>query len=154
MRGARIALIIGLLGCALANADPGYWRCREGHWQAVGAPAHPRPLKECGKARQRPNSQEDCVRQGGRWGPIGIFPTPVCSLPTRDAGRPCADSDECEGLCVAKLSPEERERLMRNRGPDSGPGLVRPGACTPRIPVVGCQPKMEQGRVRYLICLD
>ena len=140
-----------LLAAGAAAAGEGYWECRGGHWIAVDAPAHPMPLKECGALpRTTPTSAGSCVEQGGKWGAIGIFPAPVCSLPTRDAYRPCGDSNECEGPCLAELSAEEKQSLIRG----AAPGLSRLGKCAAHVPVMGCVAKVERGVVRRVICFD
>jgi hypothetical protein len=140
-----------LLLAGAAAAAEGYWACQGGHWTAIDAPAHPMPLKECGALpRTAPTTAERCADQGGKWGAIGIFPAPVCSLPTRDADRACGDSNECEGPCLAELSTEEKRSLMRGQGP----GLSRLGKCAARVPVMGCVAKVERGVVRHVICFD
>jgi hypothetical protein len=140
---------LALLLAACASAGGGYWQCRGGRWSAEGAPGHPEPIKACGAPRRVIDDADACRRQGGRWGPVGLFPRPVCSLPSPDAGRPCADSGECEGLCAAVLTADERAAVMRQ-----GKTLKRMGICTARIPVLGCHARVEQGRVVGIICLD
>ena len=147
-------LLALMLVAQIAVADNGYWQCADGRWSVVGVPGHASPVKECGAVRRLPDKEQACGEQGGKWGPVGIFPKPVCSLPTRDAGRTCADSGECEGLCLAELTPEERDRIKRNRGPNPAYSLTRNGRCSPRIPVIGCHAKVEQGTVRYIVCFD
>ena len=45
-------------------------------------------------------AKEDCESKGGQQ--VGCESlTPTCSLPTKDGGKPCSDSDECEQECVA-----------------------------------------------------
>jgi hypothetical protein len=43
-----------------------------------------------------------CTAQGGRWGGCiqGRGRSPGCSLPTKDAGKPCTDRSQCESACV------------------------------------------------------
>jgi hypothetical protein len=146
---ARGIVLLGMLVAACAGAGGGgYWQCRDGHWVAEGAPAHPRPLKACGAPRRLLDDREACARQGGRWGQVGLSPRPMCSLPSPDAGRPCADSGECEGMCEADPTPAERDVVLR------GEPLARLGVCTPRIPVLGCRARVEQGRVAGILCID
>ena len=47
------------------------------------------------------NSQEQCSKLGGTWRRAGLMQLEVCDVPTKDAGKPCRDSSECESLCVA-----------------------------------------------------
>lgn len=51
-----------------------------------------------------PTHEQDCLKQGGTWGPQGISAEDVCDLPTTDAGQPCTDSSQCEGLCFANAA--------------------------------------------------
>ncbi len=148
---AAVALLaLGAASGAVTAAGLGYWQCVDGRWTGVGAPAHPPPDRLCDAPRRTADSADACVREGGRWGAVGIFPVPVCSLPARDAGRVCADSGECEGLCAAEVSPGERDALVRGRGTV----IERAGRCAPRLPVVGCHAKVERGVVRRVVCLD
>lgn len=148
MRAAGM-LLLGLLMSACAGAGGGgYWRCRDGQWLAEGAPRHPPPLKRCGAPSRLLDDPEACLRQGGRWGRVGLSPRPMCSLPSPDAGRPCADSGECEGLCEADLTASEREAVI------AGKRLQRMGVCTPRIPVLGCRARVERGHVAAILCID
>ncbi len=145
--------VLVLPSCA-ATTDGSYWQCREGRWVAVGSPRHPVPFKECGADHRFPVSPRACAEQGGTWGPIGIFSLPACSLPTADANRVCADSEECMGLCAADLSPAEWSALMHTGGEEVRPGIARTGKCSARIPVTGCHAKVEKGAARYIVCLD
>ncbi len=49
-------------------------------------------------------TQAECEAKGGFWmgsqGGRGV--TTGCDLPTRDAGKPCNDSSQCEGRCIPK----------------------------------------------------
>jgi hypothetical protein len=142
-------LLLGLALSACAGAGGGgYWQCREGRWVAQGTPGHPEPLLACGAPRRALDDRDACLRQGGRWGQVGLSPRPMCSLPSPDAGRPCADSGECEGMCEAELTPAEHDAVIR------GKRLARLGACTPRIPVLGCRARVERGRVAGILCID
>lgn len=42
---------------------------------------------------------ERCKKNGGYVRGVCSFSIPVCVIPFSDAGKPCADSSECEGLC-------------------------------------------------------
>lgn len=155
MAGLPVAAAVALLALGTASgsvtaAGLGYWQCVDGRWTAVGAPAHTPPVRRCDAPRRTADTEDACLREGGRWGAVGIFPAPVCSLPTRDAGRVCADSGECEGLCAADVSPGERDALVQGRGTV----IERAGRCTSRVPVVGCHAKVERGVVRRVLCLD
>ncbi|CAG0995744.1 MAG: hypothetical protein F9K19_15065 [Rhizobiaceae bacterium] len=136
-----------LIGPATA-AEPGYWSCRGGAWIAVGEPQTAAPIKVCGVAIAIPDDQAACEQAGGRWGPAGIFPQPICRVPTGDGGRPCADDGECEGRCLAALSPAERGQV------EDGGKLALLGACTAVTPVFGCMAIVEKGYVARILCAD
>lgn len=96
-----------------------------------------------------PQDQATCLAQGGRWGRIGLSPREQCNLPAPDAGRVCNDSSECTGLCLADLSPEEKERVTRQKVP-----VQTSGKCSNWVIVVGCVAEVESGQVRNIICRD
>ena len=59
----------------------------------------PNPSKECIDA-----SIKECEEAHGQWGGIelGMGQIPGCNLPTKDGGKPCKDSSECEGGCIGE----------------------------------------------------
>ena len=81
-----------------------------------------------------PTNEQDCLRQGGTWGPQGISQMDMCDLPTTDAGLPCTDSSQCEGVCLATDSPSI-------------------GACSPRRLNFGCFTIMQDG-TQMGLCVD
>lgn len=73
-------------------------------------------------------------------------------MPTRDGGRICGDNEECEGLCLAELTPAQRDVVRRwTRGAQKLPIL---GKCTPHMPVFGCLAVVERGAVTGIMCRD
>ena len=144
-------ILLGAAGAPLAHAA-GYWTCDGGTWVPVGGPPYPAPLKKCGAQLERPRTQTACEQAGGRWGPAGLFPRPICRMPTHDAGRPCGDVSECEGLCLAALTPEQRDLLVRPR--DGRRKLEMVGTCTPHSSVFGCMAIVEKGFVSGIQCRD
>jgi hypothetical protein len=97
-----------------------------------------------------PRTQAACEQAGGRWGPAGLFPHPICKMPTHDGGRVCGDNDECEGVCLAALTQAQRDRLMRG----ARQKLAILGKCTPITPVFGCMAIVEKGFVTGMLCRD
>ena len=81
-----------------------------------------------------PTNEQDCLAQGGVWGPQGLAQTEMCDLPATDAGQPCADSSQCQGLCLAGNTPGT-------------------GACSPRTLNFGCYDVIENG-TQMAICID
>ncbi len=49
------------------------------------------------------DTQAKCEAMGGRWGGvvIGRGRSHGCNLPTKDAGKKCSDSSQCESGCIA-----------------------------------------------------
>jgi hypothetical protein len=150
----QLAALAGLVAflarppAALAVGAPGYWTCSSGQWVAAGAPQYPKPLKECGSQLAIPEGEVACEAAGGTWKPAGLFPKPICTVPTRDAGRTCDDNDECEGYCLAALSRLQIDLVRQKRS------IPVQGACTPHMPVFGCIAIVRQGWVRSIMCRD
>ena len=94
----------------------------------VTGPATPPP------ASQPVASEEECLALGGTWGPQGMLQLDMCDLPASDAGQPCTDSTQCEGMCLAGDTLEV-------------------GACSPTTLNFGCFPIMEGGQ-QMTICVD
>ena len=136
-------------GSTASSQAAGYWTCTGGTWIAVGKPQHATPLKSCGSQLEIPRTQLACESAGGKWGPAGLFPKPICRTPTRDGGRVCADVGECEGLCLAALTPAQRDLLIKKRQK-----LELIGTCTPHMPVFGCMARVKEGFVTGLLCAD
>lgn len=80
------------------------------------------------------DNEQDCLDQGGAWGPQGRAQTDMCDLPATDAGKSCTDSSQCQGLCLASGTPAT-------------------GACSPRTINFGCHDIMADGS-RMAICID
>ncbi|MEQ8699277.1 MAG: hypothetical protein RLT05_22315, partial [Bauldia litoralis] len=140
-------LLLMAVGTASAHAA-GYWTCKAGHWAAVQNPTHAKPTKPCEPNFQRPGDQATCVKVGGQWGPRGLLRRPICTTPTRDGGRVCADNGECDGSCISKLTPKKRESLKAR------PKVRALGQCTGTTPVFGCLAFVERGFVNGILCRD
>lgn len=141
-------LLTGFWHLPAAAADDGYWVCVSGGWVAHGAPSYPAPTKQCGSEIAIPVTRPECMSAGGRWAPIGIFPAPVCTMPTRDGGHVCGDTEECEGLCIAALSDVARDQAMR------GASFRTLGRCAVHVPTLGCLAIVRKGAVSGLTCFD
>lgn len=149
--GVALASLLWLDGMSRAEAA-GYWTCSGNTWVAVGEPQHPAPTKSCQSQLEVPNTQAACELAGGRWGPAGIFPRPICRVPTHDAGRACADEGECEGSCLAALAPAQRD--IAKQWPSLRKKQQILGKCTPVAPIFGCMAVVKEGFVTGLLCRD
>lgn len=81
-----------------------------------------------------PGNEQDCLAQGGAWGPQGRLQMEMCDLPASDAGQPCTDSSQCQGLCLASGTPTT-------------------GLCSPRTLNFGCFDVIEDGS-KMGLCID
>lgn len=50
-------------------------------------------------AEKAPVSRKECESMGGSWSQFEKII--ICDLPTRDSGKPCSDSRDCQSACVA-----------------------------------------------------
>ena len=76
-------------------------------------------------AKPRSPSQIACEKAKGVWTQAGSAVAAFCQKPTRDGGKSCKASTDCEGYCLA-----------------------RSGTCAPVSPMFGCQEILnENGRV-------
>lgn len=154
MRDSPIAVMLALLlgaliwGGSFPAHSASFWACVGGTWTPVGSPRYARPVKSCGSTFPVPQTQSDCDAAGGRWGPAGIFPTPICKVPTHDAGKPCGDIGECEGTCLAALTQPQRALVIKRQK------LAIMGQCTAYFPVFGCMALVEKGYVSGITCRD
>jgi hypothetical protein len=137
-------------GVAHAEAALGYWSCVDGSWKAIGWPNHPRPIKACGDTTVGPptDTKERCEAQGGIWGPIGLYPEPLCVMRTIDAGRYCRDEGECASSCLADLSGPQQDLMW------AGKRVVTGGYCARVAPLVGCLAMVREGVVDGILCID
>lgn len=66
-----------------------------------------------------------CEKRGGVWERAAAGSASFCQMPTRDGGKQCRRSTDCEGYCLA-----------------------RSGTCAPVTPLLGCQDILnENGRM-------
>ncbi len=81
-----------------------------------------------------------CKKAGGEWKPVGKSPKPVCNLTTADAGKDCTGPGDCQGSCLARLTPnQEHEAIAR--------GFVQAaGKCSVWRFTDGCRFYVEDGK--------
>jgi len=94
-----------------------------------------------------PKDKESCEAQSGVWKKIGPRPFEECNLPTKDAGKICSGSNECEGICLADLTREDLRKGM------NGKLFKTQGKCSSFIKTIGCQAYVYQGWAQ-VVCAD
>ena len=82
-----------------------------------------------------------CRMRGGEWTRYGLPPKPVCLMKTKDAGKSCTDSSQCQGACV-------------NYGPNLTRGQKAKGECTAKNIVIGCFTSIKDGKAEMSLCVD
>lgn len=84
--------------------------------------------------------QSTCAAAKGHcvWGGFGCVS--VCALLTTDVRRPCSDSSECQGMCLAPS--------------DIPPGEKRVGACSGTMMPRGCYNVVRAGFTLGAMCAD
>lgn len=94
-----------------------------------------------------PKDKESCVAKGGVWKRLGPRPFEECNLPTRDGGKPCTGSSECEGVCLSELTREQLSAGMRGKKFRTG------GKCSDFHIVMGCRGYVYRGWAS-VVCAD
>ncbi len=88
------------------------------------------------------NNEKECKSQGGEWAVWGEAIDETCNLFTKDAGKECSDSIQCEAYCVVDLP----EISMKNLPIEIN------GVCSARTKLHGCHSPVENGFVNGMIC--
>ena len=83
-------------------------------------------------------SHAACKARGGTISTAGLAAKPHCVLPTKDAGKPCTSSAQCEAGCIATKSPDAKAI----------------GRCKATTEPFGCHAKVEDGKVQPVMCVD
>jgi len=94
-----------------------------------------------------PNDKISCEKAGGIWNKPGPRPKEECNLPTKDAGKICEGSNQCEGVCLAELTNNELRQGM------SGKMFKTTGKCSNFIKVFGCRGYVYRGWAQ-VVCAD
>jgi hypothetical protein len=148
---ALLAMLLWVGSASFTHAA-GYWTCSGDKWIAVGDPRHAMPSKLCGAHLEIPRTQLACEQAGGSWGLAASHRRVTCKMPTQDGGRLCADAGECEGLCLAALSPAQHD-LAKNWIRLRQKQQIL-GKCTPSVPILGCMAIVREGFVTGIRCQD
>lgn len=94
-----------------------------------------------------PKDREGCEKIGGVWTRPGPRPTEECNIPTKDAGKICSKSSQCEGVCLAELNQDDMRKGMR------GKLFKTQGKCSDYIKVMGCRAYVYLGWAQ-VVCAD
>ena len=92
-------------------------------------------------------NKDRCEFLYGEWGKFD-GQEESCNLPTQDAGKVCQDNKDCEGDCIARLTPDQEKKVMQ------GQVLTVNGFCSERMLNLGCLPFVEEGKVKGILCRD
>lgn len=85
----------------------------------------------------------DCTARGGTYRQGGLGGYWLCITPYADGGKPCGDSDECQGTCLGPREPAVSPANPR-----------KPGVCAADSYPFGCIARVEDGRVAGVLCAD
>lgn len=96
-----------------------------------------------------PQDKETCEAQEGEWGRFGLVIKEQCNLTTSDAGKTCANQNECEGACIVELSEEDQDRITKQNEV-----IETNGKCTSWLLTYGCNAYVKDGKVDSIMCLD
>ena len=84
----------------------------------------------------------ECVRQGGMVQLVGMAQNVMCVVPYPDAGKPCRNSSDCEGACLAKRPVQVQV------------GERTTGECERNNNPFGCRDVLENGISTGSVCRD
>jgi hypothetical protein len=88
------------------------------------------------------SEKETCIASGGTWQRAGWEQKSRCVRPTRDAGKSCTDSSQCEIACLAEKKPSEDASDLK-------------GQCAATDnPFANCGTRIEKGRAVRTLCAD
>lgn len=98
--------------------------------EAAAEVAAPVPAEaEPGKAKSE--AQIACEKRGDIWAKAGSSAAHACVKRTKDGGKRCTDSTQCQGQCLA-----------------------RSGTCSPYAPLFGCNEILDDNGRQMTLCLD
>jgi hypothetical protein len=92
---------------------------------------------------ERALKQKRCEDLGGKYEPAGgLIPGFGCYIVRPDANKKCTSSSQCTGECLSA-------------DPDPKDGRKAVGLCEPEnIGPFGCVGRVENGRIKYTLCVD
>ncbi|WP_156829796.1 hypothetical protein [Methylovulum miyakonense] len=82
-----------------------------------------------------------CLAEGGKWLPMGMLKFSGCLHTSRDGGKPCKSSSECEfGCLAARHSTSKTDNAL--------------GQCAKTDSKFGCKAYVEEGSPTIAVCTD
>jgi putative hemolysin len=87
--------------------------------------------------------QTSCIAKGGEWRPVCRMQQASCVMTFADAGKTCADGDDCAGDCMAP-----------NSAGFAPTGATVSGVCAVNDDPCGCKQTVEDGKATAAICID
>lgn len=117
------------------------------------------------RTESRASDEAECIAHGGRRVGVSMFVS-ACGWPTTDAGRPCNDDSECQGLCEPAADAYTSPSCSRDagieicgtrRGARFAQGDPVQGVCaSTRIEgsPLNCRTHVVEGRVVMEPCAD
>lgn len=88
-----------------------------------------------------PKTASDCAVAGGLWQRVGLLQQFACVLNTKDAGKSCTDSKQCESACILQ-------------DPKIKAGQPAVGQCHSTNMLFGCRAYVKDGIAEPTLCVD
>jgi hypothetical protein len=145
MRPAFVALALFCLSACVQNAaEDGP---PDGNTPAASraGPSEEKSIAELRAESLAKIDRKACEMKGGTVRQEGMMGLWRCTLPYKDAGKPCRDGDECEGRCIAN------EASAKSRPSQKGEAI---GVCEADDSPFGCYGLVEDGKTEGFICVD
>lgn len=96
----------------------------------------------------------DCAARNGEMQRVGLLGSWQCIVRYADAGKPCTDSDQCEGQCRAQVDLPPPPQGAPTPAPSTPPREPTAGVCQADSNNFGCYAVFEDGRAQPMICID
>lgn len=98
----------------------------------------------------------DCAARNGEMRRVGLLGSWQCIVRHADAGKPCTDSDQCQGQCRAEidLPPPPADGAPTPPTRTAPPPSPTAGVCQADSNDFGCYAVIEDGRAQPMICVD
>jgi hypothetical protein len=129
--GGCVVAVLASVVCAHYLINSYHFSQLRAHADALNKPYHQ-------KVAALPQNVDSCRAAQGSWFEFGNSGRFYCRMQTRDGGRACTSSLDCEGICIA---PTEGAHTPARR------------ACSDVMPLFGCNTQFE-GSEMGTVCRD